>query len=879
MKVALILPAEGPQWRSVRVPNLGNEMICEATRRILRRLPKHLEVEEFTFLKRPSPEELQRINRCDCAMFVGTNIFQPHVVGWEWQTEDLKQVTVPYVLYGVGYSGPLQENLQEICQETIELINWSCGAKAIGVRDPQTVRWLKEFGVQSELIGCPVLAYADAFSHIAAGEGKPVLAVRQILLHGPGKETEEAQRAMIDWFFKEYPEGICVVQEPADISLLEGKPVVTDFYDIVQVLSQAQFVLSARLHAGMIALSFGRPVVFLAHDTRVASFCEMIGLPWRKLSFNGLEEATRAIQTIKGGDLSEFKSAVVNIPLFREKLERFLNHYVLEGEESLLLQRKGEVLKQLQSDFIRLQQELMRLKKQLQQRDEEFRYIISRETQQFKKQLQQRDQELANLQQELGEIHSSLAWQLLGRYRQWVNWLLPPGTRRRSWYNRLLQAMRIVLNEGWRALGRRLKAKLLLRTSPPQVLKKELPPNADAKCNQIKLLILVPAMNAGGMERCTEVLLRHFDRKTLKLDLVMIFDRKPFYPVPNDVTTYILERYPQPQQIETRSGELPPPIVARYYDDLVWLEVTARKLGILSQTLQPDVILAQDFFATLLALLAKKYIPSHVKVLGSAHIQYSGFAQIIEKGDLYAALIRRYFNEADRIIAVSQGIASDLIENFGLHAGIVTVIHNPIDLTQINSLAQEPIREHPWLGEGIPIFLFVGRLTPQKGLVYLLQAMALVRQRKKVCCVIIGEGDQRSELEKLAHKLQISEDVAFLGQQSNPFKFMRYATAFVLPSVVEGMPYVILEAMACGCPVIATDCVPGVRELLAGGQRGLLVPPRDPVALAEAMLKTLWDDKLREQFSQSGLEFVQLFSAEKVTAEYEAIILKAIERR
>lgn len=89
VKIALVLPAEGSRWGSVRAPNLGNEMICEATRRILRRLTSHhLEIEEFTYLRRPSLEELERINSCDLAIFVGTSIFQPHVVGRP--TEDLE---------------------------------------------------------------------------------------------------------------------------------------------------------------------------------------------------------------------------------------------------------------------------------------------------------------------------------------------------------------------------------------------------------------------------------------------------------------------------------------------------------------------------------------------------------------------------------------------------------------------------------------------------------------------------------------------------------------------------------------------------------------------------------------------------------------------
>jgi len=323
MRIALVLPGRG----SI---NLGNEMICEATRRIVRRLANNLEVVESTFLKRPSFQEFQRINSCDKAIFVGTNIFQRHAVGWKWRTEDLERIEVPYFLYGIGYSGPLQGETGEICDETRDLVDWCRKADGVGVRDPQTVRWLEHFGVRCELVGCPVLAYADSSTGIALGEGKPVLAIRRMLLHDPGPETIAAQRSMVDWFFKEYPEGICIMQERPDLSLLRGRSVVTDFSKVVSVLSQARFVLSSRLHAGMIALALGRPAVFLAHDTRVDSFCEMVRLRSRMLNYEGVEEAALAIRRIERGDLAEFDLATVRLPFFRRRLESFLSDAIMK---------------------------------------------------------------------------------------------------------------------------------------------------------------------------------------------------------------------------------------------------------------------------------------------------------------------------------------------------------------------------------------------------------------------------------------------------------------------------------------------------------------------------------------------------------------------
>ena len=334
-KVALLLPAEN---LGIEMPstNLGNRMICEATKRIIERLPVHFKPEEFTFLRKPNGEELDRINACDRAIFVGTNIFQPQAVGWRWRAQDLGQIKIPYSLYGVGYSGPLGRVPLRICRETTDLVEWSRGGSSIGVRDPQTVRWLKLFGVNSELVGCPVLAYPDTFTDISIGKNTPVLAIREILLHNPGEGPKQAQQDLIDWFFEKYPDGRSVVQSPEDLKLVHDRPIVSTFEEIIEELSRARFVVSTRLHAGMLALAFGRPVVFLAHDTRVASFCEMIGVKAYPLTSEGLRNALKAAQRIDRGDLSELKPAVERVRLLVRRLHEFLNEEITGSRENVM---------------------------------------------------------------------------------------------------------------------------------------------------------------------------------------------------------------------------------------------------------------------------------------------------------------------------------------------------------------------------------------------------------------------------------------------------------------------------------------------------------------------------------------------------------------
>jgi hypothetical protein len=321
-KIAMLLPAE-------RSMNLGNEMICKATKRIIRRLSFEKQTEEFTYLRIPREEEIDRINECSKAIFVGTNIFQPEAVGWRWRTEDLRKIKIPYSLFGVGYSGPLGRMPVSICQETRKLLKWSRKAQAIGVRDPRTLQWLRLFGVNSELVGCPVLAYPDEVTKISLGENDPVLAIREVLLHHPREESQSAQHRLIDWFFTEHATGSCIAQERADLTALQNRPTITDYDEITAALARARFVVSTRLHAGMLALAFGRPVVFLAHDSRVESFCEMIGLKSYRLTFEGISEAADAAYRIDGGDLSDFKLAMQRLPLLRNIIQEFLRDVMI----------------------------------------------------------------------------------------------------------------------------------------------------------------------------------------------------------------------------------------------------------------------------------------------------------------------------------------------------------------------------------------------------------------------------------------------------------------------------------------------------------------------------------------------------------------------
>jgi glycosyltransferase involved in cell wall biosynthesis len=158
---------------------------------------------------------------------------------------------------------------------------------------------------------------------------------------------------------------------------------------------------------------------------------------------------------------------------------------------------------------------------------------------------------------------------------------------------------------------------------------------------------------------------------------------------------------------------------------------------------------------------------------------------------------------------------------------------------ELLALAAEPV-DHPWFASGEPpVVLGVGRLTKQKDFATLLRAFAELRACRPARLAILGEGEERPALESLVRELDLVPEVWLPGYQRNPFKFMARAGVFVLSSAWEGSPGVLVQALACGAPVVATDCPSGPREVLGGGDAGRLVPVGDASALAAAVAAML----------------------------------------
>lgn len=225
-------------------------------------------------------------------------------------------------------------------------------------------------------------------------------------------------------------------------------------------------------------------------------------------------------------------------------------------------------------------------------------------------------------------------------------------------------------------------------------------------------------------------------------------------------------------------------------------------------------------------------------------------------------LMQVFYPSADVVVAVSNGVADDLAQAVGLSRDVIEVVYNPVVTERLRLLSREPWPAKLALNEPPPVILGVGRLTKQKDFSTLIRAFAHLREERSVRLVIFGEGEERATLETLAKELGVAADVALPGFTENPFSIMRGSSVFVLSSAWEGLPTVLIEAMACGVRVVSTDCPSGPSEILENGCWGRLVPVGDAVALAEAVAEAL-DDPAPPDVERRARDFSRRQAADK----------------
>lgn len=295
---------------------------------------------------------------------------------------------------------------------------------------------------------------------------------------------------------------------------------------------------------------------------------------------------------------------------------------------------------------------------------------------------------------------------------------------------------------------------------------------------------------------------------------------------------------------------------------------------------RPDVIVTGGTYLALVALWARRLARVGTAVLVtergnlSHHLFYGG-KRWKWRYRFVLPLLRRSLPGADGFVAVSNGVADNLAALVGIPRSRITTIYNPVVTPEIVTLARAPV-DHPWLVPGgPPVVLSVGRLVDQKDFATLLRAFARVRAEREVRLIILGEGKRREALASLAEGLGIAASVDLPGFVENPFAYMARAAVFVLSSAYEGLPGVLIQALACGCPVVSTDCPDGPSEVLLGGAYGPLVAVGDAAAMAAAISRVLDAPPDPESLRQRA----EAFSSERSTDGYLRVLGDLLARR
>jgi glycosyltransferase involved in cell wall biosynthesis len=267
-------------------------------------------------------------------------------------------------------------------------------------------------------------------------------------------------------------------------------------------------------------------------------------------------------------------------------------------------------------------------------------------------------------------------------------------------------------------------------------------------------------------------------------------------------------------------------------------------------------------------LLATLLIKNNIKVIVSERTSTFSYHGVFQN-KLRSLVIRYLYPRADLVICPSRGVSEDLSNNYDMRKDAIRVINNPVDIKEIAEYSAENTDE-PAIGRNTNIIMAMGRLGNEKGFDHLIKAAAILKKTPMdFRLVIVGEGRERKNLEDLISEFRIGDTVELAGFQRNPYTFLSRSTIFVLSSLFEGFPNVLLEALSLGIPCVATRCPTGPEEILHDGVNGLLVPPGDEQALAEAISRLLHDDELRKRFSENGRMRAEDFAVEKIVRQFE----------
>lgn len=373
------------------------------------------------------------------------------------------------------------------------------------------------------------------------------------------------------------------------------------------------------------------------------------------------------------------------------------------------------------------------------------------------------------------------------------------------------------------------------------------------KTMPIKTLFVSPSLQAGGAEKHLVRVLNHLDRQRFDLTLALhrggeIFEQD----LAADVETVVLQP-DRPMSSFHRMLRSVAPLRR-------WIEQH-----------RPQVVCALQNHAAVAALQACRQLRQPTLRPAVAVVVQNNLSQKFARqgwrptSRLLQALMSRLYRRASSIVAASQGVADDVEQRFpGAEARLEVIYNAGFDRGEV----LPPSRPRP---RG-PLLVACGRLIEQKGFDLLIEAVSRLPADLRPHLWILGEGPLRSKLQRQAQRLGLNNRLWLAGHQPDPRPYMSLADLFVLPSRWEGFGNVLVEAMACGTPVVASDCPSGPREILDHGQAGCLVPPEDVNGIAQAIAQLLHHPSTAQDLGCRGRQRAEEFSTERAAQRYGDLI-------
>ncbi len=353
-----------------------------------------------------------------------------------------------------------------------------------------------------------------------------------------------------------------------------------------------------------------------------------------------------------------------------------------------------------------------------------------------------------------------------------------------------------------------------------------------------KIIFIIPSMSGGGAERVFTILLKYIDKSKFSPILILLKkEGKYLEDIPKNIEVIDLN--------VTRTRYAFFKIIKTIYN------------------IKPDIVFSTLGQLNLLIAIIRPLFSKNITFIA----RESSIVGMSKHSNSFDFIYKSVYNRFDTIIAQSEYMKIDLMKTYALEKSDIVVINNPIDIDKIDRILQK--KDKTLFDKEKINLVTAGRLKPVKGFDTLLKAMS--KLESKFHLTILGEGDEENNLKNLAQELNITGRISFLGFQGNPYSYMEEADLFILSSRYEGFPNVVLEANACGTPVVAFDCPGGTGEIIENGINGFLVECGNIDQLANKIIQAIkypWDKEKIINLIESK------YDVRHIVKKYEEVLIK-----